>query len=187
MRGLSTEAVEKTVLASKSRGRLNPPAGYIYQSEEGAWFIEWERSQAPEESESAVSQQSSSSAGLVQADRRSRTRYPIELEVRFFLTRQKSRQYSVGRTVNISSSGLLISSPCLIGVAAQVQLMIDWPSLLDGRIPLQLVATGTVVRSGGWSFAVAVRSHQFRTMKRSLAVQAQPPASVSSAQHEMRL
>jgi hypothetical protein len=49
-----------------------------------------------------------------------------------------------------------------------MQLTIEWPSLLNGATPLQLVTFGKVVRSSQGGFAVAVESYQFRTMKRNL-------------------
>jgi len=41
-----------------------------------------------------------------------------------------------------------------------------WPLDLDGGIPLQLVATGKVVRSEDHSFAIELNSHEFHTLKR---------------------
>ena len=97
------------------------------------------------------------------AERRSKVRFPIELDVRFMPS--KTGAYNTGRTVNISSSGLLIRSASVVGHGTALHIMIQWPYTLDGKIPLQLVATGVVVRSTPSWFAVVVRSYQFRTMK----------------------
>ena len=100
-------------------------------------------------------------------ERRSKTRYAIELNVRFFTAQRRLTSHHIGRTVNISSSGVLVAAHCGLKQGTILKLMIEWPWTLDGNVPLQLVATGMVVRSSQSSFAVAVRTHQFRTMKRS--------------------
>lgn len=65
----------------------------------------------------------------------------------------------------MSSGGILIASEqvCGISVGAQVQMSIEWPFLLDYKIPLQLCADGWVLRRGACNFAVAFEKHQFRT------------------------
>ena len=113
------------------------------------------------------------------ADRRSKIRYPIELEVRFFISEGDSEVYRTGLTTNISSSGLLIRSTAVMREGSQLRIMIQWPWALDGRIPLQLVATGLVVRASQASFAVAVGNYQFRTMRQRIAPQAMHPAQLS--------
>jgi hypothetical protein len=67
--------------------------------------------------------------------------------------------------VNISSGGALVAfrvSRREISVGAQVEIRIEWPCLLEGRIPLQLFAVGCVLRRGASDFAVAFEVHQFR-------------------------
>jgi hypothetical protein len=41
-------------------------------------------------------------------------------------------------------------------------LSIEWPTRLDGRIPLQLVAAGRVTRSDPSHFAVVLERYHFR-------------------------
>jgi len=112
-------------------------------------------------------------------ERRSKTRYSIELGVRFCYTRGPSHSYQIGRTVNISSSGLLVASDSAVREGTAVQLMIEWPWALDGRVPLQLVTTGVVVRTSQSTFALALRSYQFRTMKRSQELEKSMPAQTA--------
>ena len=104
-------------------------------------------------------------------ERRCKVRYPIELEVRFFTSKERSRTYSIGRTVNISSSGFLVVSAGVVHAGTDLRVMIQWPWALDGRVSLQLVAAGVVVRSSASNFAVAVWSYQFRTMKQQARLQ----------------
>jgi hypothetical protein len=108
------------------------------------------------------------------AERRLKFRYPLDLNVRF---RPLSGPIfsGAGRAVNVSSGGVLIVSepvvseqvvsPHVIGVGARVEMSIEWPSLLDGRIPLQLFAVARVVRYRTSNFAAVFEWHQFRTAR----------------------
>jgi len=99
-------------------------------------------------------------------ERRGRTRYPIELQVRYHTLLGRLRVNGLGRTVNISSSGLMIASPDPVLAGTKLEVRMAWPLDLDGGIPLQLVATGKVVRSERHSFAIEFSSHEFHTSKR---------------------
>jgi hypothetical protein len=48
-----------------------------------------------------------------------------------------------------------------LGIA--VELHIEWPTLLAGVCPLELVVAGTVVRCERDAIALSVRSYRFRT------------------------
>ena len=41
----------------------------------------------------------------------------------------------------------------------------EWPSLLNSTVPLQLVTSGRVIRSEPSSFVIEFASYQFRTMR----------------------
>ena len=115
----------------------------------------------------------------IPAERRLRFRYPLNLSVRFRFLSGPSKLSGAGRTVNVSSRGVLVVSEQLISqpkidVRARVEMSIEWPSLLDGRIPLQLFAVGLVLRRGASDFAATFERYQFRTMRSSK----QPPARV---------
>ncbi len=108
-------------------------------------------------------------------ERRSKIRYPLDLSIRFRF-RSTSGFSGVGRTINLSSSGILVFYQRIAldetSVGAGVKMSIEWPSLLHDRIPLQLFAVGRIVRSGVSTFAARFDRHQFRTM----SVSRQPPA-----------
>jgi hypothetical protein len=72
----------------------------------------------------------------------------------------------VGRIMNISSAGLLITAAEEIPLGTRLEIMMEWPSLLDGNTPLQLVALCKVVRCDHLTVAVELERYQFRTMKR---------------------
>jgi hypothetical protein len=104
---------------------------------------------------------------LIAMERRLKVRYPLVLSVRY---RTLGREFysGVGQAVNLSSGGALVDSQQELGMGAELEVRMDWPSLLDGYIPLQLVAVGWVVRCEASSFAVRFRRHQFRTLKRKV-------------------
>jgi hypothetical protein len=110
-------------------------------------------------------------------ERRSKTRYPLMLKVRY-RTLGQSLLFGEGRVVNMSSVGILVVSQHELNVGAELEMRVEWPSLLDGLIPLQLVALGKVLRCGPSSFAVLFRKYQFQTMRskvQSVAVSAADP------------
>lgn len=101
-----------------------------------------------------------------ETERRAKARFPIELKVLFLSKSRREGLSGSGHTLNISSTGLLIASKSPVPEGARLELTLDWPWLLDGVTPLQLVAESLVVRSNESAFAVAFERHQFRTRRR---------------------
>jgi hypothetical protein len=101
-------------------------------------------------------------------ERRSKIRYPVSLNVKYRTVGRSNRISGVGRTLNMSSGGLLIAADQRTEIGAKIELNVEWPSLLDGAIPLQLVAVGRVVRCLEVGFALSFTQYQFRTMSRKL-------------------
>jgi hypothetical protein len=119
----------------------------------------------------------------VAAERRSKLRYPLDLGVRFRYFAGGSLLFGAGRTVDLSSGGILVISPRVISpheinVGEDVEMSIEWPPLLDGRITLQLFAVGWVVRRGPFHFAASFERYQLRTMKSSTQPAARSGADV---------
>ena len=80
-------------------------------------------------------------------DRRRNIRFPLEMELTYH-ARTKPTPWSLGRSVNISSSGVLISTDEILIQGVKIRIALRWPNLLDNRVPLQLVAKGRVVWAG---------------------------------------
>ncbi len=102
------------------------------------------------------------------SERRIKFRYPLDLTVRYRCRSVEPLLFGEGLAVNISSGGVLVASQHEMSVGALVELSIEWPLLLDGRTPLQLMAFGRVLRCGDRHFAASVERHEFRTMKSSV-------------------
>jgi len=105
-------------------------------------------------------------------ERRSKERYPLVLAVRY-RTLGRELYSGVGQAVNLSS-GALVDCQHELGLGVKLELYMEWPSLLDGCVPLQLVAVSSVVRCGPSCFAVCFLRYQFRTLRSKL----QPPDSL---------
>lgn len=99
-------------------------------------------------------------------ERRSKARFPIELNVRYRSRSSREHSSGFGRTVNISSAGLLIASEQPAPEGTLLDVILEWPCLLDDTTPIQLVAQSRVVRADQFRFAVALVRYQFRTRSR---------------------
>jgi len=106
-------------------------------------------------------------------ERRSKTRYPVQLTVRYRTLGRAQHFSGVGHTLNMSSVGLLVSAEHEISAGVRMEINVEWPLLLDGAVPLQLVALGKVVRCGGSMFAFSFAQYQFRTMGRIMKATAE--------------
>jgi hypothetical protein len=100
-----------------------------------------------------------------QPDRRGAERFSIELTVfyRLIPSRKGDEVYGYGRTVNISSSGVLFTTEQLLPPRCSPDLYIDWPVKLDDKHALTFLARGSIVRSGPSFAALEIRRYEFRT------------------------
>ncbi|SRR5579864_8824244 len=99
-------------------------------------------------------------------ERRAKGRYPIELELEYKLLKRGRVEWAgVGRTLNISSSGVLVETDRSLLPGALVELSVKWPFLLRGMCALKLVLRGRIVRCHAHSKAAAIKaeSREFRT------------------------
>lgn len=97
-------------------------------------------------------------------DRRAADRFPIEREVRYrVLGRRGSEQVGVGKTLNMSSSGVLFTTESLLLPGRKLEIAISWPAQLDNKCPLKFVARGRVVRSEPGVAAIEIQQYEFRT------------------------
>jgi hypothetical protein len=98
------------------------------------------------------------------ADRRSNVRFPTELNVRYRTLIDGAQRVGVGHTLNVSSRGLLIASEQqIVHDGSRLQVSLEWPSLLNGTTPLQLITVCHVIRCHPAAFAVRLESYKFRT------------------------
>jgi hypothetical protein len=100
-------------------------------------------------------------------ERRSKSRFPLHLGVRYRILSGGPSLIGEGRTVNMSSRGLLIATEeAKLNAGTRLQIIVDWPSLLHGITPLQLIVSCRVIRCMPEEFAVELDQYQFKTKKR---------------------
>jgi len=99
-----------------------------------------------------------------QADRRHSDRFPIEREVRYrILSKRSPDEAGDGKTVNISSSGVLFTADQVLLPGRRLELSISWPAQLNNKTALKLVARGRIVRFEDGRAAMEIQQYEFRT------------------------
>ena len=97
-------------------------------------------------------------------ERRSTDRFPIESQLRYQLMEAHSTtQTGNGRTLNMSSSGILFTVEAHLPIGQRVEVSVDWPAQLNEHCGLKLVALGKIVRSSPETTAVRIEKYDFRT------------------------
>jgi hypothetical protein len=99
-------------------------------------------------------------------ERRRCQRYRLELEARYKVLRSGEVLASgVGRTVDISSQGILFSADQPLAQGLSVELSISWPVLLNQVAPLQWLVVGRIVRCDAHEVAIRIGRYAFRTCR----------------------
>src|ERR1700730_475208 len=100
----------------------------------------------------------------INGDRRYDRRYEMQLELKWkLIRRRKVLDQGTGRTLDVSSGGILIETGRSLPMGLNLELSISWPVLLHNTAPLQLVVAGRIVRSDGVRAAIRMMQHEFRT------------------------
>src|SRR5262249_40522552 len=97
-------------------------------------------------------------------DRRASDRFPIEREVRYkVLNRKNADEVGFGKTINMSSNGVLFTTDQYLLPGRRLELAISWPAQLNSTVALKLVARGRVVRCEEGKAAIEIHQYEFRT------------------------
>ena len=98
------------------------------------------------------------------SERRTSNRFPIaeDLNYRVFMSRQCS-QVGAGRTINISSSGVLFTTETQLTPGKRLEIAVNWPAQLNNQCPLKLIASGRIVRVEDGRAAIQIDRYEFRT------------------------
>lgn len=96
-------------------------------------------------------------------DRRRAIRFPLEMDLRYRHGVQRAT-WNQGQSINISSSGILIRTEDRFRKGMKIEVAINWPKMLEDRIPLQLIVLGRVVRAVRGGIAVEFKRSEFRTV-----------------------
>jgi len=99
-----------------------------------------------------------------ESDRRRSDRFLIEREIRYrALNKRGGEEAGEGKTVNMSSSGVLFTSPQILRPGRRIELAISWPAQLNNKCALKLVARGRIVRFENGLAAMEIQQYEFRT------------------------
>jgi len=104
-----------------------------------------------------------SAGGAAGAERRGAVRFPIDQPVRYKVLSRRTRETGAGRTLNISSTGVLFTAEPALALGERVELAVNWPAQLDHKQPLKLVTSGRVVRVYNGAAAIIIDRYEFRT------------------------
>jgi len=86
------------------------------------------------------------------------------LDVKWKLIRRRRVLDSgTGHTIDVSSGGMLFDAGRHLPEGLNVELSVAWPVLLHNVAPMQLVASGKIVRTNGCHIAFETVAHEFRT------------------------
>ncbi len=76
-------------------------------------------------------------------------------------------------TLDISSGGVLLKTSTTLRIGEPIVVLIDWPVLLERRLPIRLVVFGKILRSHAAGTAVGITRYEFRIhAQNSLALSA---------------
>jgi len=102
------------------------------------------------------------------SERRRSSRFPIERELRYKTLSQRSEIINgTGKTLNISSSGVLFTAAHELPVGTRLEVSISWPAQLNERCLLNLVARGRITRQEEGQLALQIQQYEFRTQSLS--------------------
>ena len=100
------------------------------------------------------------------ADRRDNRRFPFRQEARYRVVPVgPSSTAGCGRTVDMSSRGVLFTTESKLPLGRLIELSVSWPVKLEGTCPLNLVVSGRIVRAESKRAAVAIERYDFRTRR----------------------
>lgn len=100
-------------------------------------------------------------------ERRSARRFPIQQDAVYKIQdhRLVAPGNGTGRTVDISSDGVLFETEQHLCSGKRVELTMNWPAELEGGCALKFVACGRVVRSEDNQAAMHIEHYVFRTRR----------------------
>lgn len=90
-------------------------------------------------------------------------RFPIAQDIRYKVLTRHGSESGIGRTINMSSNGLLFTTERTLSTGERLEVSVNWPAQLDNRCALKLVTTGRVVRSNEGTAAIEIDRYEFRT------------------------
>jgi membrane-bound lytic murein transglycosylase MltF len=100
-------------------------------------------------------------------ERRAAIRFAIGQEVFYKILdhRATAPESGNGKTLDISSGGVLFETTQQLQTGKRVELSVNWPAELEGGCPLKFVAVGRLVRAEETRAAMHIEQYEFRTRR----------------------
>ena len=99
---------------------------------------------------------------LSRGDRRLSRRYPIAVELEYRAAGNDGPAIQgFGRTLNLSTGGVLFETDQPLRPEMRIELAIAWPVRLNESLALNLCVCGRVARTDGQFHAIRIREHEF--------------------------
>ena len=99
-------------------------------------------------------------------DRRAAQRFPLALDLQFrevgegpYLAR------GAGQTVDLSSDAIFFTPSCPLIPGTRLEVSVQWPVRLEGKIPLKFVVKGVVMGYRRPHAVLAIQHYEFRTVR----------------------
>src|SRR5260221_14506525 len=93
-------------------------------------------------------------------ERRRKDRFSFVTSLQYRMRRDTKWEGS-GRTVNMSTAGILMAADRSFQPGAQIEISLDWPGLYHDAERMRLGASAEVVRSQGKRTALRILRHEF--------------------------
>ena len=102
------------------------------------------------------------------SDRRGSDRFSIERELRYkVLNKKNGEETGTGKTINMSSTGVLFTAEHMLLPGRRIEVSISWPAQLNSKCALRLVARGRVVRFDDGKAAMEIQQYEFKTQAKA--------------------
>ena len=78
-----------------------------------------------------------------------------------------TEESGAGRTINMSSTGVLFTTDQMLLPGRRIEVSISWPAQLNNKCALRLVARGRVVRFDDGKAAMEIQQYEFKTQAKA--------------------
>lgn len=103
--------------------------------------------------------------GKLNVERRINNRYDVRLPIHFRISQRGGLERNgTGTTYEMSSTGLSFRSRKPLAIGSHLEMIVEWPARYEDIYPIDLQATGFVVRNENGRTAVRVTSRKFRIL-----------------------
>jgi PilZ domain len=104
----------------------------------------------------------------VKRERRAHPRYDLRLALHYRIAQRGEPAISgSGLTLDLSVDGISFRCRRPLPVGVHIEMSVDWPALHQGIYPIELQATGFVIRSDSSQTAIRMTSHKMRVAANS--------------------